>query len=226
MVTRGTLLAFFIACSDDALPLLFLDMSKAPMIIPILAVKFVVAIVFACAVDFVMLFNSNLAKGLNFVNTDINEAGCCHHRITNMEHPSYWWTHPLIHTFNVFMFTFLSLIFIDIVVKGFGGIEPLSNFLMINSPISIVICAFFGLIPNSVISIFLALLFVYNIISFPAFVAGLISVTGLGLGVLLKHQRNGADNCFIIFVLLLAAISTGLFLFYSSQVLEILRIGG
>ena len=38
MITRGTLLAFFISCSDDALPLLFLDLSKAVVIIPIIVI--------------------------------------------------------------------------------------------------------------------------------------------------------------------------------------------
>jgi hypothetical protein len=118
------------------------------------------------------------------------------------------------------MFTLLSLIFIDIVINGLGGVENVSKLLMTDSPISIIVCAIFGLIPNCVVSIFLALLFVKEIISFPAFLAGMITVTGLGLGTLLKRQRNNADNTFITIVLLLVGIITGLIAYYCPQLIN------
>ena len=71
-------------------------------------------------------------------------------------------------------------------------------------------------IPNSVTSIALALAFVKGLISFPTFLAGMITTTGLGLYALSKYnEEKNADNSFITIVLLAAAIVTGLLVFYN-----------
>lgn len=57
MMSRGTLLAFYIACSDDALPLLFMDLSKAFVIIPIIVIKIAVGIFVAYFVDIVSVIS-------------------------------------------------------------------------------------------------------------------------------------------------------------------------
>ena len=214
MITRGTLLAFFISCSDDALPLLFLDLSKSAVIIPIIVIKIIVGILVAYTVDLLFAFNNKVTENVNAINTDLNEPACCHHRISTIENLPYWWMHPLTHTFNMFMFTFLSLLLIESAINGFGGADRLAEFLMINSPISVIVLAVFGLIPNCVTSIFIALLFVKGLISFPALIAGLVTTTGLGLSTLVKRQQKSSDNTLITVLLLVSGILTGLFVYY------------
>lgn len=222
MITRGTLLAFFISCSDDALPLLFMDLSRAVMILPIIVIKIVVGLIVAYVVDIVFAFSNKIEK-VNAINTDLNEPACCHHRIVSRENVPYWWMHPLTHTFNMFMFTFLSLLLIESAIIGFGGVENLSSFLMIDSPVQVVAAAGLGLVPNCVTSIFLALAYIKGILSFPAFLAGLVTTTGLGLATLVKRQPNNKDNTFITFILLAAGIVTGLFVYYNMQLVEIIK---
>lgn len=223
MISRGTLLAFFISCSDDALPLLFMDLSKAPVIIPIVLIKIVVGIIVAYLVDLAFIFQKNITEDINAINTDLNEPACCHHRICTIENPPYWWMHPLTHTFNMFMFTFLCLAFFNMVIKGFGGVESLSSFLMIDSQNQVIFGAIFGLIPNCVTSVFLALAYVKGLISFPTLLAGLITSTGLGLSALLKRQRNNSDNILIIGILLAVGILVGLFVFYNMQIISMIQ---
>lgn len=223
MISRGTLLAFFISCSDDALPLLFMDLSKAPVIIPIILIKIVVGIIVAYLVDLAFIFQKNITEDINAINTDLNEPACCHHRICTIENPPYWWMHPLTHTFNMFMFTFLCLAFFNMVIKGFGGVESLSSFLMIDSQNQVIFGAIFGLIPNCVTSVFLALAYVKGLISFPTLLAGLITSTGLGLSALLKRQRNNSDNILIIGILLAVGILVGLFVFYNMQIISMIQ---
>ncbi len=223
MISRGTLLAFFISCSDDALPLLFMDLSKAPVIIPIVLIKIVVGIIVAYLVDLAFIFQKNITEDINAINTDLNEPACCHHRICTIENPPYWWMHPLTHTFNMFMFTFLCLAFFNMVIKGFDGVESLSSFLMIDSQNQVIFGAIFGLIPNCVTSVFLALAYVKGLISFPTLLAGLITSTGLGLSALLKRQRNNSDNILIIGILLAVGILVGLFVFYNMQIISMIQ---
>ncbi len=223
MISRGTLLAFFISCSDDALPLLFMDMSKALMIVPIVVIKLIVGIAVAFIVDLVFCFQKKITEDINAINTDLNESACCHHTITTIENPPYWYMHPLTHTFNMFMFTFLSLWFIDSVIRGFGSVETLSSFLLIDSPLQVIGAAIFGLIPNCVISIFLALVYIKGIISFPAFLAGLVTSAGLGLAALYKRNSDNNDNTLITVILLVAGIVTGLIVYYNLQFIDAIK---
>lgn len=223
MITRGTLLAFLISCSDDALPLLFMDLSKAPIIIPIIIIKVIVGLIVAYLIDFAFIFKKQITEDVNAINTDLNEPACCHHRISTIENLPYWWMHPLTHTFNMFMFTFLSLAFLNCVILGFGSADNLAQYIMIDSPYQVVAGAIFGLIPNCVTSVFLALAFLKGVISFPTFLAGLVTTTGLGLFALVKHQQKSNDNALITFILLIAGIATGLFIFYNMQLITTIQ---
>lgn len=226
MITRGTLLAFFISCSDDALPLLFMDLSKAIAIIPIVIIKVAVGIIVAYSVDLfgiILHRKKRILEDINAINTDLNEPACCHHRICTIENPPYWWMHPLTHTFNMFMFTFLSLALLNCVILGFGSAENLAQFLLIDTPYQLVATAILGLASNCAISVFLAIAYVKGIIGFPAFLSGLISVTGLGLATLVKRQQNSNDNTFTVMLLLATSIITGLIIFYNLAVVDMIK---
>jgi len=223
MISRGTLLAFFISCSDDALPLLFLDMSKAGVIVPIIIIKIIVGMVVAYGVDLLFIFNKNITENLNAINTDLNEPACCSHRLSTVESVPFWWMHPFTHTFNMFMFTVFGLILIEGSISAFGGAENLASFLMIESPISIIVLAVLGLVPNCVVSIFIALLYVKGLVSFPALLAGLVTVTGLGLATLYKRQAKSPDNTFITVILLLSGVITGFLAYYNILSLETVK---
>jgi hypothetical protein len=223
MMTRGTLLAFLIVTSDDALPLLFMDLSKAPVIIPIVVIKIIIGLIVAYLVDIVGVFSKKRLENINAVNTDIYEPGCCYHRISSIDTPPYWWTHPINHTFNMFMFTFICLVFINCVLLGFGSSEQLAQYIMIDSPYQVIFGAIFGLLPNCVVSIFIAMAYIKGIISFPTLLATLITTSGISLFVLLKHNRKKIDNAFTIAILLLSGIITGLFMFYNPSILSVLQ---
>jgi hypothetical protein len=220
MMTRGTLLAFLIVTSDDALPLLFLNLSKASVIIPVVTIKIIVGLIVAYLVDIVGVFNKKRLENINAVNTDIYEPGCCYHRISSIDTPPYWWVHPITHTFNMFMFTFICLAFINCVLLGFDSSEQLAQYIMIDSPYQVIFGAILGLIPNCVISIFIAMAFIKGIISFPTLLATLITASGISLFVLLKHNRKKFDNTLTIAILLLSGIVTGLLEFYNSSILS------
>ena len=226
MITRGTLLAFLISCSDDALPLLFMDLSKAFVIIPIIVIKIAVGIFVAYFVDIVSVIfrrKKQIMEDINAINTDLNEPACCHHRIRTIENPPYWWLHPLTHTFNMFMFTFLCLAFFNCAILHFGSVENLSNFLLGNTPYQLIATAFIGLISNCVTSVFLALAYVKGIIGFPALLSGLISTTGLGLITLAKRQQKSKDNLLIATILVVTAIATGFAVYYNMQLIDVLK---
>ena len=214
MISKGTLLAFFISCSDDALPLLFMDFSKASIIIPLIIIKSIVAIAVGVVIDILFVFNTKIENS-NPVNLDVNEPGCCHHKLMSVQHPPYWWLHPLNHMFNVFLFSLFCLLFFEFCINAYGSAETMAQAMYIDSPLQVVAGAIFGLIPNSVTSIFLAIAYVKGLISFPTLLAGLITTTGLGMYTLGKYNKNNNDNSFITIILLAAGIVAGLLVFYN-----------
>lgn len=219
MITRGTLLAFYISCSDEALPLLLMDITKAGAIIPLVVIKFVLGVVVGLGADLIFVFNQKIEK-VNAVNMDINEPACCHHKLMTVQNPPYWWVHPILHTFNVFIFAFLSILLINCAAMNLGGYSNVATALFIDSPVQVIAGAIFGLIPNSVTSIFLAVAFVKGIISFPTLLAGLTSSTGIGLYALSKYYKKDTDSTFIIILLIAAAIGIGLFAYYNNGLMS------
>ena len=133
--------------------------------------------------------------------------------------------HPFTHTFNMFMFTFICLAFFYCLIQSnaMGSAETLANFFMINSPIQVIVTAVLGMVSNCFVSVFLAVAYVKGIISFPALLSGLITVTGLGLMTLTKRCDKKSDVTFITGVMLVVAIAVGLIAYYNMQVLDIFK---
>ena len=94
---------------------------------------------------------------------------------------------------------------------------------MIDSQYQVIAGAVFGLIPNCVTSVFLALAYIKGIISFPTLLAGLVTTTGLGLITLTKRQQDSKDNTLITAILLASGIVIGLFVFYNMQIVSAIQ---
>lgn len=223
MITRGTLLAFYIVCSDDALPLLFMNMSKTAIIIPLIIIKLVVGILAAITVDLIFIQKEQLKEN-DQANTQLNVEGCCAHRLTTDPNPPYWWTHPISHTFNMFMFTLILLVIIEFCIHSVGGAENLSQLIFKGSPLQVIIGAGLGLIPNSIISIFFALAYIKSLVGFPTFVAGMISVSGLGLATLKRYYKNNTKDYNLIRWLLFGiATGVGLLIHYNMMFIQVFK---
>jgi hypothetical protein len=223
MITRGTLLAVLISTSDDAIPLLFMDTSKIGIIIPIIVIKIIAGLIVGFSIDLISALSKERIENINAVNIDIYERGCCSHRISSLaNNPPYWWLHPLTHTLNMFIFTFVCLVFINFLIVGMGSTEIAANNLLINSPYQVIVGAILGLIPNCVTSIFIALAFIKGLISFPTLLASLITTTGLAFITLTEHNRKNFDNFITIAILLLTGIIAGL-LAYNTPLTQIIQ---
>lgn len=225
MISKGTLFAFLIMGSDDALPLLFMDFSKAAYIIPALFIKAIVAIIVAyslSSITFIANRGNKTTERINSINTDINIKGCCHHSMMTIEHPPYWYMHPFTHTVNILVFSIITLSFIYWGIQNMG-LDNFASALCIKSPLQVIAVALVGLVSNCVVSVVVALAFVKGIISFPAFVAGLISITGLGIYTLVKQNVPKNEVSTISTILLCISIAVGLVLYYGIDFINIIQ---
>lgn len=207
LITRGTLIAVYISTSDEAIPVLLAHPEMIKTIIPILAVKFLMAVAAGYAVDAIF----KPVTETNDEDIQIEEHGCCKHEISNDRFKKrVLILHPLKHTINIFFFILIvTLILNFILLKTEGHLEQV---FLNQSPLQPALAAIIGLIPNCAISVLITMLYIQHAISFGSVIAGLSSSAGLGLIILLKKNDNAKDTLSIIGILLTVSIIAGILL--------------
>lgn len=204
LVTIGTLLAVYLSTSDEAIPIILSQPDKAYLIFPLIGIKILVAIIAGYGIDF--LFRKEQQKVVKHIElvedghdikshhheTILNETACCGHSTSAISKKfsikEIFW-HPLVHTFNVFIFIFLVTLIINFVVFQLGE-SFLNDFFAKNMFWQPFFTAMVGLIPNCAASVAITELFLKDIIGLGPAISGLLASGGLGLLVLYKEEKN------------------------------------
>lgn len=200
-ITLGTLIAVYLATSDEAIPILLMYPEKFPVILPVILIKVCVAIIVGHGID--LVFKTELKKAPEKI--EINETGCCHNKIQT--HVQNLLIHPLKHTFNIFLFILLiNCILGYSLTLASGGIMALFTK---NQFVQVIVSSIVGLIPNCAISVLIVMMYVKSSLAFGALISGLFTNAGLGLLVLFKNNESIKDSLRIISILLVTSIITG-----------------
>jgi hypothetical protein len=213
-ISVGTLIAIFISCSDEALPLLLSSGNqKALMAIPLIIVKFIVGFISGFLIDLLISISKrNVEKHLDNCNHhDIEiHTGCCHHHIDDNREDSFekhlW--HPFLHSLKLLGYILVINIIFGMIIY-FIGEDNLISFLLANRYISPLFATLIGLIPNCASSIILTELYISGGISFGATLSGLCVNAGLGLVFLFKSKNGIKRNLAILFTLVFIALFIG-----------------
>lgn len=204
IITRGCLIAVYLATSDETIPILLATPEKAYLIIPIVAIKLVIGIIAGYLIDIIR--PQAVVKNGDFTVDFIDEEGCCKHDIEH-GHKRELIIHPIIHTANVFGFILLITLILNYCLESVSLTSLLEN----GKYIQPIIAGFIGLIPNCAISIGVTMMLIKGTITFGAAMSALLSNAGLGLLVLLKNN-DFKDTMKIVGFLLSISIISGLVL--------------
>lgn len=222
-ISMGTLLAVFIATSDEALPVLFSNPEKIPSILPLLVLKFAIAIAIGYLCD--LIFKPRLAKEAHEY-TDENKAEhadehspeheahehgktcCCnsHDHEEGFVHEHI--LHPLAHSLQTLIVVLIFNLVFSIIIALIGE-AVLTEFIKSNAYLSPLFSVIIGLIPNCASSVIIAEMFVTDKIAFGACLAGLIANAGVGLTVLFGKKENVKSAIKVIAVLIGTALICG-----------------
>ena len=218
ILSRGTLVAVYLATSDEAIPVLLTYPQQAKVILPIILIKILVAIGVGYSVDWLITYNAKepeIVQNQAAAASEIaHEHGCCHHHLTNALHTKDFWIHPLKHTLHIFGFILIISVVIGFILSRTGSEETLAKYCLINSPLQPFLVSLVGLIPNCAISVMLSMLFIKHTITFGSLVAGLCTSGGLGILVLLRKNNDKKDTLIILSVLVAVGTVLGLILQY------------
>ena len=202
-ITIGTLIACFIACSDESIPIL-LSSSERLMVIPLILVKFIFGFTVGYTVDF---FYKGGDEALEF---DVDSCNCHN----NLER---YLVHPLVHSLKILGFVFvINMIFGGIIYLV--GEDSFKDFLNTNRALTPLFSVIIGIIPNCSSSVIITQMFISNAIPFAALVAGLSMNAGLGIIYILKSKNTRKDATIIFVILILSSLLIGYGIYFGSYV--------
>lgn len=209
-ISIGTLIAIFVSCSDEAIPIILSSPSKIYMIIPLLLIKFISAISFGYLIDLLFKGNKNLIEKKHHEDKLIH-TGCCHHEIEENEKEGFvkkHLIHPLLHTLKITLYVFIINLVFALLIEYIGQ-NTIKDFLNKNVYLTPILASIVGLIPNCASSVIISELFVANSLSFGATISGLICNAGLGLVYLFKDKKDIKNNFLIISLLMFISLFIG-----------------
>ena len=225
-ITIGTLLAIFMATSDEAFIIMLSSGEGAVWVLPLLLSKVVVGVAVGYGVD--LTFRAfgrrqvrvEMPETVNGQPTTTHEifmqryleerdveASCSCGRDHSGE--SAWkkyLLYPFLHVLKVGAFIFLVNFVLTAIIHSVGE-EVFVSFMNKNRFLQPIVTCLIGLIPNCASSVVITESFLGGAITFGSCVAGLCANAGMGFVVLLKNVRKWKRNllmiafCFVVSVL-------------------------
>lgn len=196
VITPGTLLAVFLATSDEMLPVLLGEGVGMGKILTILAIKLILALLVGFSTDLVL---RGRIREMH-VETLCEKEHChCEKGVLRS---------AIHHTAFIFLFILIINIALTAIFELVGE-APIAHAVNSVPVLGTVLAALIGLIPNCAVSVAIATLWAKGIISGGAMLAGLLTGAGTGLLVLFRTNRHLKENLLLTAVLLGSGILFG-----------------
>lgn len=196
LITTGTLVASFLSCSDEMLPLLISSHVPLSDIFKILSIKF------ASGAFFGMLLHMKSKRRKSDIEALCHKENCgCESSI---------FSSALTHTIHITWTVFLVTLVLELVLHDASFLSDVLK----NAHWFIKLCAstLIGLVPNCASSVLLTQLYLSELLPFASLIAGLCANAGFGMLVLFRVNPQKKDTLRILGILVVCAFVTGLIL--------------
>ncbi len=206
-IRTGTLLAVFLATSDEALIILISSGAVAASVMPLIAIKIVVGLAVGYLVNF-LLSNEKLAELQEDDHEEIHAYSC------GREHEGksgikVYLVEPLIHSLKIALYILIVNLVFGFIVDAVGE-DAISASLIGGPYLQPLITSAVGLIPNCASSTIITQTYVAGGIMFGSMVAGLCCNAGLGFVILLKNTKKIKRNILLIITLYAVSVLVGI----------------
>ena len=230
-LTVGTLLAIFMATSDEAFLIMLSSGEGAVWVLPMLAVKILVGVAVGYGADILMKWigrdqvcvqipsaydeNPQTTHEI-FIRQyleekDVNVKCSCGRSHDNDSVWKKYILYPLWHTVKVGAFIFLVNFLLTAIIHSVGE-SVFVEFMHRNRFLQPLITCAIGLIPNCASSVVITETFLSGGITFGSCAAGLCANAGMGFVVLLKNVRQWKRNLLLIGVAYVISVLVGVLL--------------
>lgn len=203
LIRTGTLLAVFLATSDEALIILLSSGSSAIAVMPLIAVKFAVAVGVGYLFNALMRREklSELEEG-----EEIHGTPCGHDHEEDGKVRRYL-VHPLLHSLEIFAYILVVNLAFGFAMHYAEG--AIASFLQGGYWYQPLIAGLVGLIPNCASSVLVTQSYVLGALSFGGMAAGLCANAGLGFVILFKNVKSWKRNLALLGILYVISVAVG-----------------
>lgn len=202
-ISVGSLVAIFIATSDEAVPLIIAMPSKAGFALGLIAAKLVLAIVWGFVLDALVP-----RRREESICTKKHRHNHFHGNCESCDRGIFLST--LIHTLKLFAFIFAANLVMGYALDTIGK-QTLGEYLMKGSILAPFVASLVGLIPNCAASVILTTVFLNDAMSFGTLVAGLTTGAGVGILVLIRRNKSLGESLGILGILYGSGVVSGIF---------------
>ena len=207
IISLGTMMAIFLATSDEAIPVLLTSPESYGSILPMILTKIVLAILFGYIIDFVIVRRPINVDIKSTDNMEKEGAKCIDEEKISL---SKVLTHSIERGLKVSIYLYIITVVISLGLE-YVHIEHLIG--KEHGILQIFIVSLLGLIPNCAISLGIVKLFTMNVIGFPAVIAGLSSNAGLALIYLFKESKSKKKAFIITLMLFVISFISGIIIY-------------
>lgn len=206
VITPGTVLAVFIATSDEAIPLMAAEPSQWLSLAGLIVCKTLFGMVGGALLDVPLrrVLPASLYGGYAGHADEVD----CHEE--HEEHSGIWLA-ALRHTVEIFLFILLFSLLIGLAFEWIGE-DTITAALAGMGVLQPMLTALVGLVPNCATSVLLAQLYMGGAISFGSLFAGLTAGAGVGLAVLWRVNPSWKQNLFMTGLLWALGAAAGMLL--------------
>lgn len=204
LIKTGTLLAVFLATSDEALIILLSSGTPAKVIMPIIVIKMIVGVVFGYLVN-AIFSGEKLSDG----NAEEIHAYSCGREHDGKSNLKVFLVEPLLHSLKIALYLFLVNLAFGLIIQAVGE-EKISSLIVGGAYFQPFITSVIGLIPNCASSVILTETYIRGGITFGSCIAGLCCNAGVGLVILFKNTKKIKRNLLFTLALYLISAATGL----------------
>lgn len=198
IINLGTLMAVYLATSDEMLPIMISEGIPILTIVKILGIKLIIAVAVGFIIDLIIQVRKR-SEEERIIDLCEKEHCHCDHGIIKS---------ALKHTLNILIFVIIITFAINIVIY-FIGENNIANFLQSNPILAPVLASLIGLVPNCASSVILTQLYVENVITVSTMISGLLVGAGVGLAVLFKMNKGLKENLKIVGILFVIGVISG-----------------
>ena len=199
-ITVGTLIAIFIATSDEAIPLMLAHPDRLADLGLVIGVKFVVAVISGFLIDLVIKSKTEHEHNHHHFhgNCESCEGGVLRSAI--------------VHSVKIFVYIFIVNVLVGYAAEKLVPLmQVISENIFVQSGLSVV----FGSIPNCAASVALTELYLAGKITVYSLIGGLCTGAGVGLLVLFRQNKNLKENIGILACLYIIGILVAVSLHYA-----------
>ena len=200
VITIGTLIAVFLATSDEMIPIMISEHANGLLILKIVSFKIIIGMLSGLLIDF--FYRNKKSDFSNKINDLCEEDHC------SCEEEGIFLA-SIKHTLKISIF----ILIVNLIVGAafyYVGEEQISSVIVNSKWLIYIVSGMIGLIPNCAGSVIISKLYLTNLISTGALLSGLLPGSGIGILLLFKTNKNIKENFLILGIIYTIGIIIGI----------------